>query len=306
MPIFIVRKPLGVTSHDVVAQARRALRTRAVGHAGTLDPLATGVLVLLSEQDTKLSQFLTASTKRYYAWVAFGADSLTYDAEGPIVGGDAVAARELDEAAITAEFPHFLTLTEQRPPAFSAVQQDGKRSYERARQGEEFELPPRSAGYEHIELLGFAPSIGDLPLPPRVSEADIPEQLGEFPVALIDVTVQAGTYVRSFARDLGARLGTGAHLAGLVRYQAGAAHLEKSAELNELHDAPGASAYDVLPTARLIISRETAERVRLGQRPKLVVDEITALFTESRELVALVEPHPDNPRRVKFIRVFTG
>lgn len=304
MPIFIVRKPLGRTSHDVVASARRALRTRAVGHAGTLDPLAAGVLVLLTEQDTKLSQFLTASTKRYYAWVAFGANSRTYDAEGPLTTGNPAAAQALNEEGIRNQFPHFLALTEQRPPAFSAVQQDGVRSYERARQGEDFELPLRSAGYEHLELLGFAPNLAALPLPPHVTPHDVPAQLGEFPVALIDVTVQAGTYVRSFARDLGERLGTGAHLAGLVRYQAGTAHIQHSVAVDDLATAPGAAAYDVLPLAKRIIDADIVHTVRLGQRPRLVVDQITGLYTENHELVALVEPHPDNPRRIKFIRVF--
>lgn len=304
MPIFIVRKPLGMTSHDVVANARRALRTRAVGHAGTLDPLAAGVLVLLTEQDTKLSQFLTASTKRYYAWVAFGANSLTCDAEGPITDGDRAAANDLTKERIVEQFPYFLALTAQQPPVFSAVQQDGKRSYERARQGEEFSLPPRRAGYEDIELVAFAPRIGDLPLPPLVEPHDIPKQLGDYPVALIAVTVQAGTYVRSFARDLGERLGTGAHLAALVRYQAGAAHIRDSVEISQLEHTTGASAYDVLTLARQVITGDEARRVRLGQRPKLVVSDVTALFTEHRELVAIVEPHPDNPRRIQFVRVF--
>lgn len=305
MPIFIVRKPLGITSHDVVAQARRVLRTRAVGHAGTLDPLAAGVLVLLTEQDTKLSQFLTASSKRYYAWVAFGANSLTYDAEGPVTTGNREVAQALTQEHIVEQFSHFLALSEQRPPAFSAVQQGGVRSYDRARRGEDVALPPRPAGYEHIELLGFASNLAAISLPPFVKPEDLPVQLGEFPVALIDVTVTAGTYVRSFARDLGEQLGTGAHLAGLVRYQAGDAHIQHSTAIADLATASGAAAYDVLPIAKHTITADVAEWVRLGQRPKLVVDAPTGLFTEDRELVAIVEPHPDNPRRIKFVRVFT-
>ena len=304
MPIHIVHKPIGLTSHDVVAAGRKAFRTRAVGHAGTLDPLAAGVLVLLTGADTKLSPHLTASEKRYYAWVALGATTPTLDAEGPLVPGNVGLATHLREADITAQFPYFLGLHEQVPPAFSAVQHGGVRSYDRARRGEAVTLPPRPAGYVHLELLYLVPTISEIPLPAGVQAADLPVQLGEFPVALIDVHVTAGTYVRAFARDLGERLGTGAHLAGLVRYQAGDAHLRSAVALANLADDPGAKAYDVLPMAKRTVTAEMAATIRLGQRPKLMVNKKTALFTEDKTIVALVEPHPDNPRRIQFIRVF--
>lgn len=304
MPIHIVRKPIGITSHDVVAAGRKAFRTRAVGHAGTLDPLAAGVLVLLTGADTKLSPHLTASEKRYYAWIALGASTPTLDAEGPLLPGNVALAMHVGAADITAQFSHFLALTSQVPPAFSAVQHGGERSYDRARRGEHVKLPPRHAGYTRLELLHFGKTLNNLPLPAGVNAEDLPAQLGEFPIALIDVHVKAGTYVRAFARDLGERLGTGAHLAGLVRYQAGAAHLSEAVALPDLASDSGAQAYDVLHLPKRIISQEIAERTRLGQRPKLVVNEKTALFTDAHELVALVEPHPDNPRRIQFIRVF--
>lgn len=304
MPIFIVHKPIGLTSHDVVAAGRKAFRTRAVGHAGTLDPLAAGVLVLLTGADTKLSPHLTASEKRYYAFVALGATTPTLDAEGPLQPGNSTLAEQVSAADITAQFPYFLQLSEQVPPAFSAVQHDGVRSYDRARKGEEVHLPPRPAGYTHLKLLQLAPSLAKIALPTGVEAADLPKQLGTFPIALIDVGVTAGTYVRAFARDLGARLGTGAHLAGLVRYQAGHAHLQNAVALDHLAQAPGASAYNVLHFPKHTVSADMAATIRLGQRPKLVVHETTALFTEDKQLVALVQPHPDNPRRIQFVRVF--
>jgi tRNA pseudouridine55 synthase len=133
VPVFAVDKPLGPTSHDVVARARRLLGTRRVGHAGTLDPLATGVMVVLSEEATKLSPFLTASEKGYLAWVALGVGTPTLDAEGPV---EAVAdASHLDAEAVRAALRPFLELREQVPPAHSAVQQGGVRAYAAARGG---------------------------------------------------------------------------------------------------------------------------------------------------------------------------
>jgi tRNA pseudouridine55 synthase len=151
--VFAVDKPLGPTSHDVVAQGRRLLGTRRVGHAGTLDPLATGVLVLLVDEATKLAPFLANADKHYLAWVALGVGTATLDAEGPITSQ--AEARHLDHAAIEAVLAPFLALREQRPPDYSAVQVGGRRAYAAARRGAAQDLAPRPARYHRIELLGL-------------------------------------------------------------------------------------------------------------------------------------------------------
>ncbi|MDR9392660.1 MAG: tRNA pseudouridine(55) synthase TruB [Trueperaceae bacterium] len=279
MAIHPVDKPLGPTSHDVVGTARRAFGTRRVGHAGTLDPLATGVLVLLTEEDTKLSPWLTGSTKRYLAWVAFGGATASGDAQGPLEARSDPSA--LDADAIEAAARGFLDVTEQVPPRHSAVKIDGERAYAAAHRGEAYAaLPARPAGYRTVTLLGvgpaealpttFAPSAGGWrPAPPDAPGArafERPPPLADLPVALFDVEVQAGTYLRAFARDLGEGLGVPAHLAGLVRTASGSVDLADAAPLDRLAEAPALAARDVLPLPAVPLSDDQVARVRQGQR----------------------------------------
>ncbi len=277
--IHPVDKPLGPTSHDVVATARRTFGTRRVGHAGTLDPLATGVLLLLTEDDTKLSPWLTGSPKRYLAWVAFGASTASGDAQGPILErGDPSA---LDARAVDAAAQAFLGVTEQVPPRHSAVKIDGERAYAAAHRGEAYEaLPARPAGYAAVTLLAFGSSDalpttfapgpdGWRPAAPDAPSArrfDRPPPLAELPIALFDVRVQAGTYLRAFARDLGAALGVPAHLAGLVRTASGSVDLADAAPLARLADGRAASPREVLPLPAVHLDAAQAARVRQGQR----------------------------------------
>lgn len=290
-----------MTSHDVVAAARRRLGTRRVGHAGTLDPLATGVLVLLSEEATKLSPFLTASAKRYLAWVALGASTPTLDAEGPIEEAHPAPAAALDRARVEAAGRAFLGLSEQRPPAFSAVKRGGERSYAAARRGEASEPPPRPVAYHSVELLALAPKRSGLPRTfaptpqgwrpaPDGRAFTLPPELAELPTALFSLEVAAGTYVRSFARDLGEALGVPTHLAGLVRTGAGRVDLADCAPLEALGEAPGLRPEDALPHPRLTLDAETARAVRQGRRVSLPVSGTTLLLDEDGELVAMVEP----------------
>lgn len=313
MPILPVDKPLGVTSHDVVAEARRRLGTRRVGHAGTLDPLATGVLVLLTEEATKLSPFLTASDKDYLAWIAFGAATPTLDAEGPVVAE--ADASDLTSDRLEAALPPFLAMREQRPPAFSAVKQGGVRSYQRARQGEAQELAPRPAGYLELELLALAPDRGELPS--RFAPAadgtwrasadgrafDLPEPLGTLPTALLRLRVRAGTYVRAFARDLGEALGLPAHLAALVRTRAGRVDLARASSLDTLVTAAPLAPADVLPYPTRTLDADTARRVRLGQRPSTSFQGRATLLDPDGELVAVAE---EVDGRVRLLRVWAA
>ena len=311
MPVFVVDKPLGLTSHDVVAKTRKLLRTKRVGHAGTLDPLATGVLIVLTEDETKLSPFLTASEKTYLAWVSFGAGTPTLDAEGPVVStGDAagINPKRIEEA-----LPSFLTLTEQLPPQYSAIKKGGVKGYEAARKGEALELPPRPAGYREIRLLAFAPSRDELPahfsLSPdghwqphaRGVHFDLPTPLGPFPTALFSVTVQAGTYLRAFARDLGEALGVPAHLSGLVRTRAGQAGLEHAVPLEEVPTVEGIPAAEALPYPLISLTAQEVARVRQGQRLPITFEGRAGLVGPAGELVAVAEHEAG---RMRFLRVW--
>jgi len=320
MGIFAVDKPLGITSHDAVARARRLLGTRKVGHAGTLDPLATGVLLLLSHEATKLSPFLTASDKEYLAWVAFGLGTPTLDAEPPADPGaldraeprDLARLRASDVALAAASFLH---VTTQRPPAYSAVQRAGVRSYAAARRGAAEEPPARPVGYHQALLLGFAPRRADLPTsfareaegwratPGRTGwTPTLPPELGELPTALIALRVAAGTYIRSFARDLGAALGVPAHLSGLVRTAAGAVDLTDCGALDDLATATPLNPADVLPFPRLRLDAPTAEAARNGKQFGLDLAGTTALFDEAGALAAVVEPA--GAGRIRYLRVW--
>ena len=311
MPVFIVDKPLGVTSHDVVARTRKLLKTKRVGHAGTLDPLATGILVILTEDATKLSPFLTNATKRYLAWVSFGAATPTLDAEGPI---EATAdATSVTAERIKAALPAFLALSEQVPPQYSAIKKAGVKGYEAARKGERLVLEARPAGYHRIELLGFAPSrtpletafmptgAGDWIMADAGYTPELPEPLGVFPTALLDVTVQAGTYVRSFARDLGAALNVPAHLSGLVRTNSGNHSLLHAIQLEDIASATGKRKRDALPYPLIELTDEQVRRVRLGQRLPLQLECRSGLVDASGGLVAVAESVDG---RMQYLRVW--
>lgn len=312
MSIFVVNKPLGFSSHDVVAKARKILNTKKVGHAGTLDPLATGVLVLLTEEATKLSSFLTESEKHYLAWISFGGATETLDGEGPLT--ETADASQLKKEDFAAALLPFLKLTEQLPPSYSAIKLDGVKGYEAARKGEALDLPSRPAKYHQIELLGFAPSRDDLPDTFSLSPQDfgwypnasgmkitLPEPLGTFPTALIYLRVQAGTYIRAFARDLGEALGIPAHLSALVRTRAGNNGLEQAVNLEDLATSPGASAADALPFPKIRLGDDEVKRVRQGQRLNLRYKDRATLVSKEGELVAVVEKADG---KMKFLRVW--
>jgi tRNA pseudouridine55 synthase len=190
-------KPVGPTSHDMVGLMRRLTGTRRIGHAGTLDPQASGVLPILVGPATRFSSELTGGSKRYDAVIRLGARSLTDDAEGPIEPGEPVP----DEAAVRAALDEFRGLIEQRPPAFSARKQAGRTAHRAARAGAPLDLPARAVRIEAIDVVAFNAD---------ADGADL----------RIDLRCGAGTYVRSIARDLGERLGCGGYLRSLRRTEA--------------------------------------------------------------------------------------
>jgi tRNA pseudouridine55 synthase len=197
--VLVCDKPAGMTSHDVVARVRRLAGQRRVGHGGTLDPPATGVLVLALGRATRLLPFLPMEPKRYLARIAFGAETDTLDASGTVTATAETAG--VDEPALRGALGGFLGPQQQLPPMVSAVKVGGERLYAKARRGESVERATRPIVVHALELVDFA--------------------AGERPEATVAVTCSGGTYVRSLAADLGRALGTLAHLAGLRRTAVG-------------------------------------------------------------------------------------
>lgn len=221
--LVIVDKPEGMTSHDVVSKIRRTFSTKKVGHAGTLDPMATGVLVLGLERGTKFLAHMVASTKSYTATIRLGAATTTDDREGETITSaspDQLAG--ITETKISDAVKQFRGSIMQRPAAVSAIKIDGKRAHRRVREGEKVEIPAR---------------------PVTISRYDILEIRRDAAFIDIDVEVDcsSGTYIRSLARDLGEELGVGGHLTALRRTQVGPFTLDNAVTLEKLEENPHVS-----------------------------------------------------------------
>ena len=295
MAVYAVYKPLKATSHDIVDVARRALGIKKVGHTGTLDPLATGVLVLATGSHTKLVPFLTGEEKEYIAWISFGATTPTLDAEGPL---ELRAPWQPKEAGLRQAMTEFLEIEEQVPPAYSAVKVGGVKAYEAARRGEELELEPRPAAYHQVELLELleapkplriAPSAGGWRTAARGRLVKLPPPLAPLPTAVIRLVVGSGTYVRAFARDLGQKLGTGAFLSGLVRTRVGQVGLEKAVAAENLKTAEPLAPADVLPFPVVELAHSEVRRVVEGVPLPIPARGLVALTDNSGRLIAVAE-----------------
>jgi tRNA pseudouridine55 synthase len=266
--LVVVDKPGGLTSHDVVARVRRLAGTRKVGHAGTLDPMATGVLVLGLGRATRLLGHLTLTDKRYDATIRLGVSTTTDDAEGePVETRDTAA---LTDDAVRAALAVFEGEIEQVPSAVSAVKVDGERAYARVRAGHDVSLPARRVVVHELV----------------VTELRLPE-------VEVSVHCSSGTYVRAIARDLGEALGVGGHLTALRRTAVGPFTLAHSRTLEELADdvvvTPiGEAARASFPVVELD-ERQTRD-VRVGRRLDLALEGTTALFAPDGEFLALYEP----------------
>ena len=219
--LLVVDKPAGWTSHDVVGRVRRLAGTRKVGHAGTLDPMATGVLVLGLGPGTRLLTYLVGCDKSYAATIRLGQTTVTDDAEGEVL--ERVGAISLDPDALGAGIAALTGPIRQVPSAVSAIKVDGQRAYARVRAGEDVELSAREVVVHRFELCGA----------PRPTRAQDGTDVVDLDVV---VDVSSGTYVRALARDLGRRLGTGGHLVALRRSRVGAFGLEVA---HPLADADG-------------------------------------------------------------------
>jgi tRNA pseudouridine55 synthase len=272
--VLVCDKPAGMTSHDVVARVRRLAGQRRVGHGGTLDPPATGVLVLALGRATRLLPFLPTEPKRYLATVAFGAGTDTLDAAGAVTA--TADASGVDEAGLRAAMAGFLGPQLQVPPMVSAIKVGGERLYAKARRGEQVERAPRPIVVHELELLGFTP--------------------GERPAATIEVACSGGTYVRSLAADLGRALGTLAHLASLRRTAVGRFTERDARTLDDLA-GPGELASAVLdpaaamdPAAVRALTPDEAAALATGRTldPTGRGDPVAAVAPDGR-LVAVIQ-----------------
>jgi len=252
--ILNINKASGMTSHDVVAELRRAARIRRVGHAGTLDPIATGVLLICLDQATRVSQYLMASDKVYRARIRLGQTTDTDDREGEITRQQPLPPG-LDESAIQQALDAFVGHIDQIPPRYAAIKQKGVPLYKLARQGIEAQVESRPIVIHAIHLLKWQP-----------------------PYLTLDVHCGPGTYIRSLARDLGERLGCGGHLANLTRLKSGQFTLEETTELDEaLRCLRGGQKQDIASIlwppdaalsdmARLTADAKAETRLRHGQQ----------------------------------------
>lgn len=288
--VLVVDKPVGYTSHDVVQIIRRGTGIRRAGHTGTLDPRASGVLVVLVGPAVRLSEYVSASDKRYQATLRLGTSTDTYDSEGSVTGSASVEDISMEQFEEILQ--QFVGEIKQVPPPYSAVKVKGRKAYEMARKGEEVDLEPRTINVYSLELLEWDP-----------------------PEAVIDVFCSSGTYVRSLANDLGLALGCGAHLIGLRRTKSGRFTLRDAVTLRRLQEAfqagdwykyliPAAEALADWPLIEL--NPDEVELVRHGHR--IPADEGSKNWvravSQQGDLVALMEYQSESmewqPRKVFF------
>lgn len=289
--VLVVDKPIGLTSHDVVQIIRRGTGIRRAGHTGTLDPRASGVLVVLVGPAVRLSEYVSASDKRYQATIRLGSSTDTYDADGVVTKSN-VSVDTITEDRFVEVLEQFIGEIEQVPPPYSAVKVKGKKAYEMAREGEEVDLSPRKINVYSLEVLEWAP-----------------------PEVVIDVYCSSGTYVRSLANDLGNALGCGAHLVGLRRTKSGRFTLRDAVPLRRLQEGFDAGDWyrHLIPAAEALadwpmveLNADGVELVRHGHRvPGDAGSKGWARgISEQGDLVALLEFDPETsewqPRKVFF------
>ena len=265
--LVVVDKPAGWTSHDVVARLRKIYGLRRVGHAGTLDPDATGVLLVGLGRATRLLRFLTETGKIYRGEVAFGVATDTLDAAGTETARQPMGA--LTAGDLEAVLPRFIGTIQQVPPMVSAIKVEGRRLHEMARKGETIERAPRTVRIDRIEIEGFT--------------------AGEFPRAQLLVECGSGTYIRSLAADLGEATGGCAHLGSLRRLQVGPFPVEEARTLEEIADSPEKVVLPLVEAVRHLprvdVDGETARGVAHG-----AVFPVTALSGDDDGPFAVVGP----------------
>jgi tRNA pseudouridine55 synthase len=287
--IVVVDKPAGMTSHDVVGRCRRVFSTRKVGHAGTLDPMATGVLVVGIDRATKILGLLTATDKSYAGTIRLGQTTSTEDAEGELL--QRVSADDVTDEQIEAAVAALRGEIDQIPSAVSAIKVGGKRAYQLAREGQTVELAARRVRIERFDVVA-------------VRRQD----------ALVDVDVEvdcsSGTYIRALARDVGAALAVGGHLAALRRTRVGSYGLDQARTLDELADEPRLS-YSLDEACLLAFPRRdlTAEQAESASHGRPLEPSgapgVHAATAPDGRVIALLEDGPQRTKSVVVVRPAT-
>ncbi len=266
-----INKPLHMTSHDVVARIRRGLKIKKVGHAGTLDPLASGVLIVCVGSATRLSDYVMHAAKHYRARIRLGVTTDTYDAEGTVLSE--LDASHVQQEHVQALLSWFTGDIEQIPPMYSAIKQGGRKLYDLARAGEIVEREARLVRIESLTISDWSP-----------------------PEFTLDVVCSAGTYIRSLAFDLGESLGVGAHLSGLTRVASGTFHLNNAVELETVLASENWQQHLIAPEAalsewpRVQLSIDDAEHIVHGRsiEAKLSSSELAFGYAPDGHLVAIL------------------
>lgn len=272
-----IDKSAGMTSHDVVAKLRRGLKLKKVGHAGTLDPMATGVLIVCIGAATRLSEYVMSHRKRYRATVHLGIETDTYDADGEItrqVNASHITRQQVEEGLL-----QFTGDLQQMPPAYSAIKQGGRKLYELARAGQTVELQPRPVSIYALQIVDCT-----------------------LPTFTLDVECSAGTYIRSLAFDLGRLLGIGAHLSGLVRLASGVFQQSAAVTLDQVLSSEDWTKYMVDPHEALTDwprvdltpaeEREISFGRRIEQRSTVANEQLVIAYSHSsQQLIAILQAH---------------
>lgn len=290
--LVIVDKPQGWTSHDVVAKMRRFAGTRKVGHAGTLDPMATGVLVLGVNKATKLLTYIVGTAKTYTATIRLGQSTVTDDAEGEVTQTRTTA--EVTEVAVRGQIAGLIGEISQVPSSVSAIKVDGERSYARVRAGKDVQLAARPVRILRFELHSFNRLPGDL--------------------IDLEVTVEcsSGTYIRALARDLGVSLGSGGHLTALRRTAVGPYSLAQARTMEQLAEEfsmleMSEAARTLMPvrelTADEVVELSFGRRIPSGPSAHSAAEPVAA-FAPDRNLVALLEDPGPAGKSAKAVLVF--
>ena len=284
---LVVDKATGMTSHDVVAVARKALGTRKVGHAGTLDPMATGVLVLGFGNGTRLLQYITDGDKSYTATIVLGAATITDDHEGEVVSE--VDASQITDEQIKTGLTKMIGEIQQRPSSVSAVKVDGERAYDRVRAGEVFELAARTITISNLDILEI-------------------RHLGVRIEIDIDVTCSAGTFIRAIARDLGSELQVGGHLSALRRTRVAGFPISQAISFEDLK-AQSFSPLELADVARATfqvreLGLDEVQELSFGRSLlRNSTDAIFAALSPDNRLIALLKNESD---KAKPIAVFAA
>jgi len=289
--ILIVDKPAGITSHDVVARCRRILRTKRIGHTGTLDPFATGVMVILVERATRLARFLDRDRKEYEALVRFGFETDTGDRTGELRITD-YRLRDFSVEELEEILKDFRGEIEQTPPMYSAKKIEGKKLYELARKGIEIERKAVKVNIYELELLNESGNETE----ENPADNNRPPTADRF----VKVSCSAGTYIRTLAEDIGRKLGTGAHLAALRRTGAGKFGIERAVTLGRLEEIMPANKLDevlistneaVSHLPEIELSGDEIDNIKNGKQLKTelpdAVNETFVRLTKEENLIAV-------------------